>query len=412
MEALEKPRDAVFRYVSERLREHFSGCAVLETMGSVFDLDRFEEKGFCTVVDSKQSLSQWNTYYWMPKHAIYQREHNTWREATWDGIQFEVITLHIKDQYRWEGRTYIVGPSKAETERFFLAVCKACTTIEGEVLVFSDGCWQPSSALYESIQGASFDNLILEGNLKESVRADAHSFFAMKETYEQNQIPWKRGILLIGPPGNGKTHMIKALINSLGHPCLYVRSFKVEHGTDQSAITNVFSRARDQAPCVMVLEDLDSLVDDRNRSFFLNELDGFAANSGILVIASTNHPEKLDPALLERPSRFDRKYTFALPAYAERLAYIQMISTTLTETLRVSQEVAEELARDTEGFSFAYLKELFVSSMMAWISNPEGRPFDEALRSQVAPLSRQIAAGIEAITEVSEAVSDDEEEEY
>jgi SpoVK/Ycf46/Vps4 family AAA+-type ATPase len=69
------------------------------------------------------------------------------------------------------------------------------------------------------------------------------------------------------------------------------------------------------------MEDIDSMVTDKIRSLFLNELDGFATNVGVVVLATTNHPERLDPAILDRPSRFDRKYYFELPAEAERRAY-------------------------------------------------------------------------------------------
>src|SRR5690349_12665 len=81
----------------------------------------------------------------------------------------------------------------------------------------------------------------------------------------------------------------------------------------------VFKRARMKPPCVIVLEDLDSMIDNKNRSFFLNELDGFHSNTGVVVLATTNHPEKLDSSILDRPSRFDRKYYFQLPAEAELL---------------------------------------------------------------------------------------------
>lgn len=69
----------------------------------------------------------------------------------------------------------------------------------------------------------------------------------------------------------------------------------------------VFSKARQSAPCVMILEDLDSLINDNNRSFFLNQLDGLESNDGLLIIGTTNHFERLDPGLSTRPSRFDRK---------------------------------------------------------------------------------------------------------
>ncbi len=76
---------------------------------------------------------------------------------------------------------------------------------------------------------------------------------------------------------------------------------------EEGAMADVFDHARRTAPCVVVLEDLDSLINERNRSFFLNQLDGLEGNDGLLVIGTTNHIDKLDPGLSERPSRFDRK---------------------------------------------------------------------------------------------------------
>src|SRR5688572_10103917 len=87
-------------------------------------------------------------------------------------------------------------------------------------------------------------------------------------------------------------------------------------------ISEVFKRARMTTPSIVVLEDLDSMSDNKNRSFFLNELDVFQANTGVVVLATTNHPQKLDTSIIDRPSRFDRKYYFQLPAESERLAYI------------------------------------------------------------------------------------------
>lgn len=69
----------------------------------------------------------------------------------------------------------------------------------------------------------------------------------------------------------------------------------------------VFDKAREWSPCLLVLEDLDSLVNDGNRSYFLNQVDGVESNDGILIIVTTNHMERLDIGLSKRPSRFDRK---------------------------------------------------------------------------------------------------------
>ena len=92
-------------------------------------------------------------------------------------------------------------------------------------------------------------------------------------------------------------------------------------------MTLVFEKARAEAPCVLILEDLDSLINDNNRSFFLNQLDGLENNDGLLVIGSTNHYERLDPAITKRPSRFDRKLfvSFHRFPYTLTLTWLKLI---------------------------------------------------------------------------------------
>jgi len=274
-------------------------------------------------------------------------------------------------------------------------VSKWCTEIRGEVLVFFEGHWSKSKELYESIQSSTLDNLVLPEGMKDSLYRDFAQFFASKVIYERHNIPWKRGALFIGPAGNGKTHTVKALINALKVPCLYVRSFRAQYGSTYSCVSQAFERARQAAPCLLVLEDLDSLVDDRNRSFFLNEMDGFYSNAGILVLATTNHAERLDPAILDRPSRFDRKYTFALPAEKERLAYLRLNNEELESSVRLSANELSEIARATEAFSYAYLKELVLSSLMAWIHNRHLRVKDVML-TQVDSLREQMKTALAA----------------
>jgi len=126
----------------------------------------------------------------------------------------------------------------------------------------------------------------------------------------------------------------------------------------------------------------------------LNELDGFAANVSIVALATTNHPERLDPSILDRPSRFDRKYPFDLPELAERLAYISMWNGSLKPTLQLTEEAIARLGEITEGFSFAYLKELFLSSMMRWIAVEQKESIPETMQqvmeTQVGVLREQM----------------------
>ena len=202
-------------------------------------------------------------------------------------------------------------------------------------------------------------------------------------------------MLLVGPPGNGKTHAVKALINKLNKPCLYVRSLSSDQNDNtHNSIRNVFDRARIAAPCILVLEDLDSLVTDKNRSVFLNEMDGFTSNTGIVTLATSNHPEKLDPALAERPSRFDRKYQFDLPAQNERHSYLAMWNASLQTELQLTAADTDSISALTEGFSFAHLKELIVSSVTAWMNANEARPASMGvlMTSQAALLRTQMTS--------------------
>ena len=173
-------------------------------------------------------------------------------------------------------------------------------------------------------------------------------------------------------------------------PCLYVKNFDSKYDISDDNIHRVFQRARASAPCILVLEDLDSLVNEENRSFFLNELDGFTSNEGIIILATTNHPEQIDPAIINRPSRFDRKYYFKLPAETERIAYIQMWNKQLKEQMRLSDTEIPQIAELTDGFSFAYLKELFVSSMMQWMETGTSRGMGQIMMPQVTVLKQQI----------------------
>lgn len=203
--------------------------------------------------------------------------------------------------------------------------------LHNEMWVFDQGFLQRDAALWDSMQKANWDDVILPPDLKSAVRGDIVSFFENKSTYDDIGIAWKRGIIMYGPPGNGKTISLKATMKDIYYslaispiPTLYVRSLQARGG-EQEALRIVFEKARSIAPCMLVFEDLDSLVNSGNRSYFLNQLDGLDDNNGVLVIGTTNHLDKLDPGIVARPSRFDRKYGFGLPGTGEggRPTYVE-----------------------------------------------------------------------------------------
>lgn len=391
--------------MAEHLSSLYPEKFLLESESHFFYATRYADALLCDLRPRPDLLTQWE-WHWDPTHKEFCYPYNGWFEIRWDNQDLQLVSI---GQFQGHCRTirhYLVADTEEVARKFFDEVCRWNSEVRGEVLVFDQGLWYKSADLFESIQTGSFSNLILEGSLKDDIQEDIGGFFEAKALYEQYGIAWKRGVLFLGPPGNGKTHAVKAVINSIGKPCLYVKSFTAEYQTDQDNIGKVFERARESAPCVLVLEDLDSLITKQNRSFFLNEMDGFASNDGILTLATTNHPERLDPAILERPSRFDRKYMFKLPALAERLAYLDMFSARLQLELQLDEDGRRVVAGATDGYSFAYLKELYLSSMMRWISKPGTHRIEDLMVDQ----SKALRAQMSSEEEIPELFSEDGEE--
>lgn len=159
-----------------------------------------------------------------------------------------------------------------------------------------DGYWFRSKALYEQVKDASWDDVILNEKMKKQITGLMHKFFDSRDIYKNLGVPWKRGVIFhgrltrisnhrshglstvfddhIGPAGNGKTISIKALMNSLFRsdglsiPSLYVKS-----ATSTYSIRNVFQQARYMSPCLLIFEDIDTVVTNSTRSYFFNEVD-------------------------------------------------------------------------------------------------------------------------------------------
>ena len=411
-EAFFLPPAVIEYHVSQSLKELFPEKACIEIEGGYFDVESYANAQHCLLTQKTFIHNQMMTY-WLepgpevmhhggpgpqvmhrggailrthrgrqseepvkPEQETRDRAKDAWLEVQWQGATLDVLCLN-------RGSYWILADTQEIARAFFVAVCKWNTELHGEVLVFN-GQWYKDENLFQDIQGATFDNLILRGNLKQEIRDDLVQFFASRALYDEYGIPWKRGILFIGPPGNGKTHTVKALINSMEQPCLYIKSL--------NGIQQVFDRARRTSPCILVIEDLDLQLHPQMRSAFLNELDGFAANIGIVTLATTNHPERLDPGILDRPSRFDRKYHFELPDVPERSSYIALWNASLKPALQLSPEGISKMSELTVDFSFAYLKELFLSSMMQWIATPGQSTMEQVMIGKVATLREQMVS--------------------
>jgi len=411
--ALAEPTNALAYRITQQLTELYSGQYILASEDCDFGVRNYAEAGFCTLELCTEPMPLVEYGWWIAGQEITYTPTQARSRVLWEGVAFEWIEMQWRTDCGIQNHTWLIAPDLETADRFFAAVCAWNTFVrpEEEVMVFSNGQWRKSESLRQSITSATFDNLILPPDLMAELRGDLQQFIASRSVYERYQIPWKRGLLLLGPPGNGKTHAIKALVNWLQLPCFYVKSLKCKYMSDHDTIKRVFDRVRETTPSLLIMEDLDSLIDGKNRSFFLNELDGFAANTGIVLIATTNHPERLDTAIVDRPSRFDRKYHFNLPSPAERTAYISLWNTTVESELRLSETGLEQVVAATDGYSFAYLKELLLSSMMRWINAPQPGTMDAVMAGQADILREQMSSSdLIAPPEAADVGDDDDED--
>jgi len=205
----------------------------------------------------------------------------------------------------------------------------------------------------------SWDEVILPPGLREEIRSNAESFFKGHERYQNLGIPYRRGFLFTGPPGCGKTLTLKAMASTLDATFITVLT-RAEVQEDE--VDYAFHLASKNVPAVLLFEDLDKLVNQSKHlslSYLLNMLDGLKVLDGVLVIATSNDPGMLDPALLHRPSRFDRVWKFSLPKYAQRLALLEHKGAAF-----FSKSALEEAAHKSDGFSMAYVQEIIVNALL------------------------------------------------
>ncbi|PWN32728.1 ATPase [Meira miltonrushii] len=292
----------------------------------------------------------------------------------WQSNDFIVYYIDGRDgtsAYPKQELIFVLTKDKQAALELVQAAGTWSNELHGQVWEYDQGYWSKSSELYNSFIHASWDSVILDEKRKEEIIDDHLSFFRSRETYKSLQVPWKRGIIYHGPPGNGKTISIKAMMHTLYTlsdpiPTLYVRSL-VSYAGPEYSVKQIFKKARAMAPCYLILEDLDTIITEGIRSYFLNEVDGLKDNDGIMMLGSTNHLDRLDPGISQRPSRFDRKYFFDNPNEKERELYAHFWQRKLKDnkSIEFPDKLCPAIARITNDFSFAYMQEAFVASLLA-----------------------------------------------
>ncbi len=357
------PDEAVGYELSLKLSQMFPDKYILETDDYEFDIDEFVAQGHCSAELDRLSHVELKAAWNGRNLGATLSLRNGACNVHWQGHRLKVVKAALDCAYQH----YIIADQASIAKALLTAVFRAKNNVRGKILVFSRGVFGRDEALLGQVGGAKLEDLTLTSAIRNALLEDIEGFFESEQIYKELGVPWKRGVLLLGPPGNGKTQAIRAMINRVGRAAICVRSFTPNRGTVHGSIMTVFQKAREVSPCMLILEDLDSLVDDKNRSIFLNEMDGLAQNEGVLTVATTNHPARLDPAMLNRPSRFDRKINFTLPNKAMRMAFLRSASERFSKHCQLSDEDIERVGTESAGFSFAYLKELCLSGQMAWM---------------------------------------------
>ena len=204
-----------------------------------------------------------------------------------------------------------------------------------------------------------WDDLVLTNNIKRAIKDDLEFWIASEEHYRKRHIPYRRGYLFEGPPGNGKTAVARTILSTYDFAAF---SFNFSNPKlDDKDLQSAFEEAAGAAPAAFLLEDIDRIFVSRmsysrvSKEGLFNCLDGVATYSGLIVIATANHPENLDKAIRHRPGRFDVPVRFSNPQYPQRVEFIRRLLGDADEHT-VDDGVVGRVATGCEGMSMAFIK--------------------------------------------------------
>ena len=201
---------------------------------------------------------------------------------------------------------------------------------------------------------------------------DIDNFWNMRDQYEKYKFIHKRGILMFGEPGCGKSGIIQMVSKNIIEKGGIVINIKDEDDVERfSSFIPSFREIEPNRPLIVILEDIDSIAGEHSYSVsrLLNILDGVKQIENVVYIATTNYPEKLQERITNRPSRFDRRYKVELPNIEIRRCFIEnKLSKDDLEKIDI-----EEWLKRTEGMSLSHLKEVVISVIIM------GREFGETL---------------------------------
>ena len=235
----------------------------------------------------------------------------------------------------------------------------------GNSMMFNMG--RSNAKVYvKSAEGIKFDDVAGEDEAKENL-TEVVNYLHDPSKYQEIGASMPKGILLVGPPGTGKTMLAKAVAGEANVPFFSMSGSEFVEmfvGMGASKVRDLFKQAKEKAPCIVFIDEIDAIGqkrsggqyggnDEREQTLnqLLTEMDGFEGNNGVIILAATNRPESLDPALT-RPGRFDRRVPVELPDLKGREAILQVHA----KKIKVAEDVDfNKIARMASGASGAEL---------------------------------------------------------
>ena len=242
------------------------------------------------------------------------------------------------------------------------------------------GMGKSNAKIYvQSTAGIHFDDVAGEDEAKESL-AEIVDYLHNPQKYTDVGASMPKGVLLVGPPGTGKTMLAKAVAGEANVPFFSMSGSEFVEmfvGMGASKVRDLFKQAKEKAPCIVFIDEIDAIGkkrdnqlssnDEREQTLnqLLTEMDGFEGNNGVIILAATNRPESLDPALT-RPGRFDRRVPVELPDLAGREAILKVHA----KKIKTADDVDfHTIARMASGASGAELANMINEAALRAVRN-------------------------------------------
>ena len=229
------------------------------------------------------------------------------------------------------------------------------------------GMGKSNAKIYvQSTEGIHFDDVAGEDEAKENLQ-EIVDYLHNPNKYTAIGASMPKGILLVGPPGTGKTMLAKAVAGESGVPFFSMSGSEFVEmfvGMGASKVRDLFEQAKEKAPCIVFIDEIDAIGkkrdgqiggnDEREQTLnqLLTEMDGFEGNNGVIILAATNRPESLDPALT-RPGRFDRRVPVELPDLAGREAILKVHAKKIKTADDVNYHTIARMAAGASGAELA-----------------------------------------------------------